>query len=71
MLIAGMDPSEVEFLAEKEKVAILPNFSENKVYLISVSTRYSRSVDIGTTVEDPDSPKSISVAGYLATKSLT
>lgn len=29
-----MDPSEVEFLAEKEKVTILPNFSENKVYLI-------------------------------------
>ena len=34
--LINMDPSEVEFLAEKEKVTILPNFSENKVYLIGV-----------------------------------
>ena len=31
-----MDPSEVEFLAEKEKISILTNFSENKIYLIGV-----------------------------------
>lgn len=30
-----MDPSEVEFLAEKELVTIIPNFSHNKFYLIS------------------------------------
>ncbi|XP_041789599.1 DNA replication complex GINS protein PSF2 [Chelmon rostratus] len=29
-----MDPSEVEFLAEKEMVKIIPNFSLDKVYLI-------------------------------------
>ncbi|KAG2470156.1 DNA replication complex GINS protein PSF2 [Erpetoichthys calabaricus] len=29
-----MDPSEVEFLAEKEMVTIIPNFSLDKVYLI-------------------------------------
>lgn len=33
-----MDPSEVEFLAEKEKISILTNFSENKIYLIGVGT---------------------------------
>lgn len=32
-----MDPSEVEFLAEKEMVKIIPNFSLDKVYLIGVS----------------------------------
>lgn len=32
-----MDPSEVEFLAEKEVVKIIPNFSLDKVYLIGVS----------------------------------
>ena len=31
-----MDPSEVEFVAEKEKISILTNFSENKIYLIGV-----------------------------------
>lgn len=30
-----MDPAEVEFLAEKELVTIIPNFSHNKLYLIS------------------------------------
>ncbi|KAF7699378.1 DNA replication complex GINS protein PSF2 [Silurus meridionalis] len=29
-----MDPSEVEFLAEKEMVKIIPNFSLDKIYLI-------------------------------------
>lgn len=31
-----MEPAEVEFLAEKELVTVVPNFSENKLYLISV-----------------------------------
>ena len=35
-----MDPSEVEFLAEKEKISILTNFSENKIYLIGVRFFY-------------------------------
>lgn len=30
-----MDPSEVEFLAEKELVQIVPNFSQDRIYLIS------------------------------------
>uniref|UniRef100_A0A8C7Q8L9 GINS complex subunit 2 n=1 Tax=Oncorhynchus mykiss TaxID=8022 RepID=A0A8C7Q8L9_ONCMY len=29
-----MDPSEVEFVAEKEVVKIIPNFSLDKIYLI-------------------------------------
>ena len=33
-----MDPAEVEFLAEKELVKIIPNFSLDKIYLIGVST---------------------------------
>lgn len=37
-----MDPAEVEFLAEKETVKIIPNFSLDKVYLIGVR-RPSRS----------------------------
>jgi hypothetical protein len=32
-----MEPSEIEFLAEKENVNIVPNFSHNKICLISVS----------------------------------
>ena len=32
-----MDPAEVQFLAEKEPVTIVPNFSENKLFLLSVS----------------------------------
>ena len=32
-----MDPSEVEFFAEKELLTIIPNFSLDKIYLISVS----------------------------------
>lgn len=31
-----MDPLEVEFLAEKETVKIIPNFSLDKIYLIGV-----------------------------------
>ena len=31
-----MDPAEVQFLAEKELVTIVPNFSENKLSLLSV-----------------------------------
>ncbi|GCC40944.1 hypothetical protein chiPu_0024782, partial [Chiloscyllium punctatum] len=30
-----MDPSEVEFLAEKQTVTIIPNFSLDKIYLIT------------------------------------
>ncbi|KAK3932512.1 putative DNA replication complex GINS protein PSF2 [Frankliniella fusca] len=30
-----MDPSEVEFIAEKELVSIVPNFTNNEVHLIS------------------------------------
>lgn len=33
-----MEPAEVEFLAERELVTIIPNFSENKICLISVAT---------------------------------
>lgn len=32
-----MEPLEVEFFAEKEEITIIPNFSENKICLISVS----------------------------------
>ncbi|XP_018619069.1 DNA replication complex GINS protein PSF2 isoform X1 [Scleropages formosus] len=31
-----MDPSEVEFVAEKEMVTIIPNFSLDKIYLIGL-----------------------------------
>jgi len=31
-----MDPSEVEFLAEKEIITIVPNFSQDRIYLITV-----------------------------------
>ncbi|GFO34772.1 DNA replication complex gins protein psf2 [Plakobranchus ocellatus] len=31
----AMDPSEVEFLAEKEHVNIIPNFSQDTIFLIS------------------------------------
>ena len=33
---SAMDPSEVEFLAEKELVTIVPNFNLDKIYLIGV-----------------------------------
>ena len=31
-----MDPAEVEFLAEKETVTVVPNFAQDKIYLIGV-----------------------------------
>lgn len=31
-----MDAAEVEFLAEKELVTVIPNFSLDKIYLIGV-----------------------------------
>lgn len=39
-----MDPPEVEFLAEKEMVKIIPNFSLDKIYLIGVSKYASYSM---------------------------
>jgi len=33
-----MEPNEVEFLAEKEMISIVPNFSQDKIYLIGVSS---------------------------------
>ena len=36
-LIICMDPAEVEFLAEKENITIVPNFSQDRIYLIGVS----------------------------------
>lgn len=32
-----MDPLEAEFLAEKETIKIIPNFSLDKVFLIGVN----------------------------------
>ncbi|CAC5387347.1 DNA replication complex GINS protein PSF2-like [Mytilus californianus] len=29
-----MDPAEVEFLAEKEEISVVPNFTQDKIYLI-------------------------------------
>ena len=38
-----MDPAEVEFLAEKETVTVVPNFAQDKIYLIGVcSHNYER-----------------------------
>ena len=34
-----MDTAEVEFFAEKELIAIVPNFSQDKIYLIGVSKK--------------------------------
>lgn len=36
---SAMDAAEVEFLAEKELVTIIPNFSLDKIYLIGVRAR--------------------------------
>ena len=33
----AMDPAEVEFLAEKEVVSIVPNFTLEEIYMIGVS----------------------------------
>lgn len=35
-VLSVMDAAEVEFLAEKELVTIIPNFSLDKIYLIGV-----------------------------------
>ncbi len=35
-----MEPSEIEFFGEKEDITIVPNFSESKIFLISVSFHY-------------------------------
>ena len=48
-----MDPSEVEFLAEKEVVKIIPNFSLDKIYLIGVSTFHC----YGQLNMEPDPPR--------------
>ena len=34
-----MEPSEIEFVAEKERVFIIPNFSADRIYLIEVHVR--------------------------------
>jgi hypothetical protein len=36
--LSYMEPAQIEFVAEKESVSILPNFTEDKLYLISVSS---------------------------------
>jgi GINS complex subunit 2 len=36
-----MDPAEVEFLAEKELISVVPNFTQDKIYLIGVSFYFS------------------------------
>ena len=35
-----MEPAQLEFAAEEELISILPNFTEAKLYLISVSSVY-------------------------------
>ena len=44
---ATMDPSEVEFLAEKEHVKIVPNFTQDTIYLISVSHCFDEKDELG------------------------
>lgn len=44
-----MDPSEVEFLAERETVKIIPNFSLDKIYLIGVSKSVACIFTVDTT----------------------
>ena len=29
-----MDPSEIEFLSERERITIVPNFTEGKMFLL-------------------------------------
>lgn len=36
MIKINMDPAEVEFLAEKEQITIVPNFALDKIFLIGV-----------------------------------
>jgi len=35
-----MDPAEVEFLAEKESIKIVPNFTLEEIYMIGVSREF-------------------------------
>lgn len=35
-----MDTAEVEFLAEKETVTVVPNFAQDKIYLIGVRLKF-------------------------------
>lgn len=35
-----MDPAEVEFLAEKESIKIVPNFTLEEIYMIGVSCEF-------------------------------
>lgn len=37
VFVRYMDPPQAEFLAENQLISIRPNFSENKICLISVS----------------------------------
>jgi hypothetical protein len=41
-----MDPAEVEFLAEKEEIGIVPNFSQDQIHLIGVSRSDKKGGDI-------------------------
>ncbi|XP_006735022.1 DNA replication complex GINS protein PSF2 [Leptonychotes weddellii] len=48
-----MDAAEVEFLAEKELVTIIPNFSLDKIYLIgSASDNIPKADEIRTLIKD-------------------
>ena len=40
-----MDPAEVEFLAEKEPITIIPNFSQDRIYLVGVCLHFPLSRD--------------------------
>ena len=35
-----MDPSEIEFISEKENIDIVPNFTLDKIFLIGVIVIY-------------------------------
>ena len=39
-----MDPAEVEFLAEKETVTVVPNFAQDRIYLIGVCSLFFKLV---------------------------
>jgi len=56
-----MEPNEVEFLAEKEMISIVPNFSQDKIYLIGVSER-KRSSPISP---DHSSPNPNPISAYF------
>lgn len=61
-----MDPSEVEFLAEKEFVTVVPNFALDKIYLIGVSDRFcifnlkfKRKITIHIKIKIPESNRNL------------